>query len=192
MVSGVLMLENQRWRSETEENQRSLFWQMDKLRQPPELDFTSSEGNLSEWWKRWKQTMNLHMDVCMKEATEKEKCSAFLYVIGQDGRDIHNTFQFAEDEVDKIIPLIQKLDDYCTPKQNTTMERYKFNKRAQGETESVDQYITELRLLTKNCRFGDLQEELIRDRIICGINSERLYKSTTAQRRNSRHSGESH
>ena len=54
------------------------------------------------------------------------------------------------------------------------MERYKFNKRAQGETESVGQYITELRLLAKNCRFGDLQDELIRDRIICGINSERL------------------
>ena len=54
------------------------------------------------------------------------------------------------------------------------MERYKFNKRAQGETESVDQYITELRLSAKNCRFGDLQDELNRDRIICGINSERL------------------
>ena len=120
---------------------------MDKVRQPPELDFTSSEGNLSERWKRWKQTINLSMDVCLKGTTEKEKCSAFLYIIGQDGRDVHNTFQFAEDEVNEITPLIQKFEDYCTLKQNTMMEWYKFNKRAQGETESVDQYITELRLL---------------------------------------------
>ncbi|CAB4013810.1 Hypothetical predicted protein [Paramuricea clavata] len=54
------------------------------------------------------------------------------------------------------------------------MQRYKFNKRVQGETESVDQYVTELRLLAKNCRFGELQEELIRDRIICGIKANRL------------------
>jgi hypothetical protein len=54
------------------------------------------------------------------------------------------------------------------------MQRYKFNKRVQGETESVDQYVTELRLLAKNCRFGELQEELIRDRIICGIKADRL------------------
>ena len=139
---------------------------MDKLRQQPELDFTSYEGNLSERWKRWRQTMNLYMDVCLKGATEKEKCSAFLYVIEQDGRDIDNTFQFAEDGINKITLLIQKFEDYCTPKRNTTMERYKFNKRAQGETESVDQYITELWLLAKNCIFGDLQDESIWDRII--------------------------
>jgi hypothetical protein len=28
--------------------------------------------------------------------------------------------------------------------------------------------------LAKNCRFGELQEELIRDRIICGIKADRL------------------
>ena len=54
------------------------------------------------------------------------------------------------------------------------MQRYKFNKRIQGDAESVDQYITKLQLLAKNCRFNELQEELIRDRIICGVNSETL------------------
>jgi hypothetical protein len=147
---------------------------MDKLRQPPELQFVSSDGDLSERWKRWIQTVNLYLDVCMKDASEKERCSAFLYIIGQDGRDIHNTFDFETSEVDKIKLLIQKFEDYCIPKQNTTMQRYKCNKRVQGETESVDQYVTELWLLAKNCRFGELQEELIRDRIICGIKAHRL------------------
>ena len=77
----------------------------------PELDFMSREGNLSERWKRWKETMNLYMNVCLKGATEKEKCSAFLDVIGKDGRDIHNTFQYVEDEINKITPLIQKFED---------------------------------------------------------------------------------
>ncbi len=147
---------------------------MEKLKKPPELQFISSDGDLSERWKRWVQTVNLYMGVCLKNATEKEKCSAFLYIIGQDGRDIYRTFEFETSEVDKIKPLIEKFEDYCIPKQNTTMQRYKFNKRVQGDAESVDQYITELRLLAKNCSFGKLQEELIRDRIICGVKSERL------------------
>ena len=29
-------------------------------------------------------------------------------------------------------------------------------------------------MLAKDCRFGELQEELSRGRIICGVNSERL------------------
>ena len=147
---------------------------MEKLKQPPELQFVSSNGDLSERWKRWIQTVNLYMDVCLKDTSEKEKCIAFLYIIGQDGRDIYSTFEFETSEVDKIKPLIKKFEEYCIPKQNTTMQRYKFNKRVQGDAELVDQYITELRLLAKDCRFGELQEELIRDRIICSVNSERL------------------
>ena len=136
---------------------------MEKLKQPPELQFVLSDGDLSERWKRWIQTVNLYMDVCLKNATKKEKCSAFLYIIGQDGRDIYRTFEFETSEVDKIKPLIEKFEDYCISKQNTTMQRYKCNKHVQGNAESVDQYITELLLLAKNCSFGELQEELIRD-----------------------------
>ena len=89
------------------------------------------------------------------------------------GRDIYSTFVFETSEVDKIKPLIKKFEEYCIPKQTTTIQRYKFNKRTQSDAESVDQYITELRLLAKDRRFGELQEELICDRIICGVNSER-------------------
>ena len=147
---------------------------MDKLKQPPELQFVSSNGDLPERWKRWIQTGKLYMEVCLKDATEKEKCNAFLYIIGQDGRDIYRTFVFETGEVDKIKPLIKKFEEYCISKQNITIQGYKFNKRIQSDAESVDQHITELRLLAKDCRFGELQKELIRDRIICGVNSERL------------------
>ena len=75
---------------------------MEKLKQPPELQFVSSNGDLSEHWKRWIQTVNLYMNICLKDATEKEKCSAFLYIIGQDGRDVFSTFVFETSEVDKI------------------------------------------------------------------------------------------
>ena len=130
---------------------------MDKLKQPPELQFVSSNGDLAERWKRWIQTVNLYMDVCLKDATEKEKFSALLYIIGQDGRDIYRMFLFETSEVDKIKSLIKKFEEYGIPKQNTTMQRYKFNKRIQSDAELVDQYITELRLLAKDCRLGELQ-----------------------------------
>ena len=33
-------------------------------------------------------------------------------------------------------------------------------------------YVTGLRLIAKNCSFGDLENELIRDRIVHGVNSD--------------------
>ena len=36
----------------------------------------------------------------------------------------------------------------------------------------IDQYVLELRLIAKNCRFGNLEDQLIRDQIVCGTCSE--------------------
>lgn len=68
--------------------------------------------------------------------------------------------------------LFKKFDEYCKAKQNRTMECYKFNMPNQGKEETVNQYITTLRLLAKNCNFGTLKDEMIRDRLVCGIMSE--------------------
>ena len=50
----------------------------------------------------------------------------------------------------------------------------KFNRRRQGETESVDEFITDLYALAKYCQYGELQDELIRDRIVVGIQDAQL------------------
>ena len=51
-----------------------------------------------------------------------------------------------------------------------------FNTRAQGATEGIDVYVTELRKLARNCEFGELHDSIIRDRIVCGIRSNEVRK----------------
>ena len=36
--------------------------------------------------------------------------------------------------------------------------------------------MTELRLIAKNCSFGELESQLVRDRLVCGTNSEEVRK----------------
>ncbi|CAC5418952.1 unnamed protein product [Mytilus coruscus] len=143
------------------------------FKQPPEIDY-SHEDNLSEKWKRWKQTMNLYLEVAMGEKTEKEQCRAVVYVIGLEGREIYNTFNFGENEADKLEVLLKKFEDYCIPKKNVTVIRHRFNTRVQNSSESIDQYLTDLKLIAKNCEFEHLKDGLIRDRIVCGMNSSRV------------------
>ena len=148
---------------------------MDQLKPPPELDFsTTGRTSLPERWRQWKQTMQLYIELTMKNKSQKEKCSAFLYTIGQAGRDVYNTMTLSEEEQDKIDVLFSKFELYCKPKQNVTIERYRFNTRVQGRQETVDQYLTELKLIAKNCSFGELENELVRDRLVCGTNSEEV------------------
>jgi len=73
------------------------------------MDF-NSDGNLAERWKRWKQTANLYLEVSMGTKAEKDRCRAFLYIIGQEGREIYNTFTLGDDEKDKLDVLMQKFE----------------------------------------------------------------------------------
>eukprot|EP00731_Ephydatia_muelleri_P025358 Em0017g441a len=53
-------------------------------------------------------------------------------------------------------------------------ERARFNRRSQLDGETVDQYIAVLHNLAKNCDYGKLKSELIRDRIVVGIRDSAL------------------
>jgi hypothetical protein len=60
---------------------------MDHNRPLPELDFSTADGCLPERWRKWEQTMKLYLNIAMNGREEKNECSPFLYIIGQEGRE---------------------------------------------------------------------------------------------------------
>lgn len=56
------------------------------------------------------------------------------------------------------------------------MERHMFNTRNQRPDETIEAYVSDLKNKAKSCRFGELKDELIRDRLVCGIISDRMRK----------------
>ena len=114
---------------------------------PTEMNFDAA--NLAAEWRRWEQNMRLYIDAVMSGKQPKEKYSAFLYVIGQRGRDIFNTFTFqkikdekgqdtADDEITVEI-LFRMFGCYCNPKTNLLLERRKFFKREQRPGERFEE-----------------------------------------------------
>ena len=49
-----------------------------------------------------------------------------------------------------------------------------FNQRNQKEGERIDNFVSELKRLSLTCEFGDLEDSLIRDRIVGGVLSDEL------------------
>ena len=109
----------------------------------------------------------------MKGKSEKVKCSSFLYTVGQTGRDIYNTtMTYLEEEQDKIDILFSKFEAYYKPNNQALPFQYTCTR----QTETIDQYMTELRLIAKNCSFGNLEVQLVRDRLVCYMNSEEVHQ----------------
>ena len=68
--------------------------------------------------------------------------------------------------------LVELLTNHLSPKPNEIAERFMFFKRDRKHAESVNDYIAELRKLSENCNFGTSLNTYLRDRFVCGLNSE--------------------
>ncbi len=62
------------------------------------------------------------------------------------------------------------------PLKNLTFERHLFHTRKQGRSESINSFVTDLKNIARKCEFGDLGRDLIKDRIVCGIQSDAVRK----------------
>lgn len=144
---------------------------MSHLKPPGKLDFDAP--NLAITWKRWRQEIELYMELALTDRSDDTKVKLFLYVIGEKGREIYDTLDL-DGEHRTLTQVINAFENYCNPKKNETVERYKFFVRAQEENEPFDQFVTDLRVLATSCNFGQLKNSLLRDRIICGTKDSKL------------------
>ena len=54
-------------------------------------------------------------------------------------------------------------------------ERYRFNNRKQEQGESISAYVTELRVIAKNCAPEEITpDEILRDRLVLGVRDEKV------------------
>ena len=144
---------------------------MDKINNPEPLYF---EGNVAENWRRWKQRFLIFMTATGTDKKEAEvKSATLLHFAGPEAIEIYNTFSWETNGDEKnISKILEKFENYCTPRKNITLERHIFNTRTQQPGESIDHYVTDLRKKASSCEFGTLHDSLIRDRIVCGICSD--------------------
>ena len=106
----------------------------------------------------------------MPEAEETMKVKLFYYLIGETGRELCETLMSDVTTARRTVKnMMERFDGHCNPKVNETVERYRFFMRNQGQDENIDTYVTDLRMLSSTCNFGQIRDSLIRDRIVCGI-----------------------
>ena len=142
---------------------------MDKLQPPSALALT---GNLAENWRRFNQQFEIYEIASgLARKDGKVRAMTLLHVAGSEALEVYNTFQWDEDNT-KVEKIMEKFERYCNPRKNLTFERHSFFSRNQLKGESIDAYVTDLRNKASRCEFAELKDGLIRDRIVCGVNSD--------------------
>jgi transposase InsO family protein len=138
------------------ENKPSMNWQV------PDLE---------REWKRFKQHCEFTFKGPLSSKTEIEKVNYLMTFIGDKGREIYETFTWAPEtsktpaENDTLAGVYAKYGAYVAPKKNEIRATVNFHRRRQEDGEKFDNFVTDLRVLVKGCRYNE-EERMIRDAIV--------------------------
>ena len=104
------------------------------------------------------------------------RVSTLLSVIGEDAVKAFDTFVWSEGQKeDSIKDVLTKFDEYCEHRTQVIYERYRFNNRKREAGESISAYVTELRVIAKNCAHDEITlDEILRDRLVLGVRDEKV------------------
>ena len=72
--------------------------------------------------------------------------------------------------------LAKLLQDHFMPKPSAIVQRFKFNTRSQQPGETIAMFLAELRHLSEHCEFGITLDEMLRDRLVCGVRDIRIQR----------------
>ena len=80
---------------------------------------------------------------------------------------------------DEVVALLMT---HYNPTPSETVERFKFHSRFRKSGETVATFVSELRSLAKFCNFGATLEDMLWDRLVCGISDVQIQRTLLAGR----------
>ena len=132
---------------------------------PDSFDFSKGE-TWPNWIRRFERYRTLSE---LNEKDEVTQINTLIYTMGDQAEDILNSFKLNATQLKEYKTIKEKFDSYFVVRRNVIYERAKFNRRVQYDNESVEEFINSLHVLAEHCEYGDLHDQMIRDRIVVGL-----------------------
>lgn len=135
----------------------------------------------TESWAQYAERLDAYFIV--NDVKENANRRAILQTVLESGTYalLRNLIRPATIPDKTYVELVAILSQHFNPKPSKIVERLHFNNRTRKQGESIAIYISELRKLSEHCCFGTTLDEMIRDRLVCGINDETMQRRLLAE-----------
>ena len=131
------------------------------------VPFDTTQEELSEYAER------LGYYFIANDITGEEKQRAILLnAVGASTYRLLKTLVSPSNLTDlSVEEIVARAKAHFNPKPSPIVKRYDFNTRCQRESETITNYIAELRKIAEFCEYGAVLKDMLRDRLVCGISS---------------------
>ncbi len=137
----------------------------------PEMNWQAAD--LNKEWQKFRKHVQFVFDGPLCDKSEKAKVSYLMLYVGEKGREIFETFTFSPagdnqpEPKETLQAVFAKFEEYAAPRKNEIMLTVRFQRRKQVEGESFDNFVTDLKLLVKDCGY-DNPDRMVHDAIMVG------------------------
>ena len=138
---------------------------------PSKEDWTSYEERL-----RYYFVANDVTDGAKKRSILLAACGAPAYKL------IRSLVQAEKLDSTPYEELVNIVKNHYDPKPSVIMQRYKFNTRTRTAGELIAAYVAALRDLAQHCEFKETLSDMLRDRLVCGVNHKGITNRLLAEK----------
>lgn len=127
----------------------------------------------NETWSSYAERLDLANDV-----RDEKKKAILLSVCGPETFQLlRNLAQPATLQEKTYAQLAKLLSEHFEPAPSPIIQRFQFNTRTKKMKESVAEYIAELKKIARHCDYKDTLNDMLRDRLVCGVNDTRIERA---------------
>lgn len=141
----------------------------------------SFQGNVKENWCVFVQEYDIYIAAAHGTTPKKTQAYILLNIAGSEAIERECSFTYKSAVLnahgDVVTPAENCEDpDVLKSKFKAVCDRHIFMTRSQRPGESIQSFVADLRVIASTCQYGALTEELICDRLICGIQKDNVRK----------------
>ena len=138
----------------------------------PAPESMNMKGDLATNWETFKDSWtNYAIATELEKKTDSVVVATLLTVMGKECYKIYKNLPLTDEERKSPEIILEKLTAEFQAKRNVVYERYVFNSCVQETSETFDRFLNRLRERAATCKFAALESEMLRDRIVIGINN---------------------
>ena len=100
--------------------------------------------------------------------------NTLLYCLGERAEYIFASFNLSKADAKKFYVVIERFNQFFIVKKNVIFEKVQFNKRKQAPSETANDFFPALFKLSETCEYGELRDQLMRDRLVVEIADAKL------------------
>ena len=134
-----------------------------------------------ETWDAYVERLELYFQVNDIDQAEKKR-AVLLTVCGPATyKLVRNLVAPKKPAEVSYADLVALVKEHITPAPSVIVQQFKFHTRVQQAGEPVAAFVAGLRQLTEHCAFGGSLDDMLRDRLVCGIANKDIQRRLLAE-----------